>query len=495
MWADVPDIIICNANLVSSRNVQMHKLKTMTEYYDIIDNNIRCEECSVVEKLYIKELQSELKRVHGYFQYLGNRKARLAGHTLNDLFLSCEIKIHFGSGIIKKIKCKDIILQMTLPRYFNCYILQGINLVNMYPTVEEISLVMFLDSDFETMDSITVAEDIGLLITVIKENTFPIISHTPVRIPPGTHSVMSFRKTYRKALGPPYGMCGEKKLQFYNSQEILPFTYEYSPTLCVMDYILHDIRNICRCDYAEFYLFWGNQPVYKTQLPFCQDASQGEQFVIEMDRCIKHLAQGRPDCKSPCHLLLYDLTSSYTAWPLTRFNMDFYDKYIRNKPYSNKLSQELFIVNNNKSSNVTNIDFMRASSFIGNNFVKFYFIFKSLTYTLIAEQPTITRSSLASQLGGTLNLFSGITIIFFVEILELLWRLCTRLVCGTRGKEEGKGTSQLPTEAGEQNSISMAEKEAVPEIQINNNEIKLYNDYIIHIDAKSVHPNIDNSTK
>ncbi len=443
---DTPDIVICNANPLSSKRRRHHHTLPLAKYYGMIKNQFNCANCTDAEKRANEKLISGLKSKSGYFQYIGVEKATLVGHTLEDFVLSCEFKLSMSSGTVQDKQCLDMIHEspVTLSQYFNCYILQLTKVVEKIPTLQQISMVMYLDSNFDTTKGIppTDIEDSGIVVSFVKHNTYPIITPaTSLRIPPGTHSVMSYKKTYHKRLSAPYGICSEVELNHYGPNKMGPFIYDYSIDLCQRDILLNDIRKRCQCDFSDFFIFTQNKSVPQRQLPFCQDASQGKEFVEEMNACINEQTNyGSTICPLPCESVDYFLSSSYNLWPVAPFTFNFYKKYVEDRSFSNMLPRRLFGFKSFKYANVSNEDLVSASNFISTNFMKLHIIVSSKLHAVIEEKQALTQSSVLSQLGGTLNLFSGITVIFFVEILELLWRLCTQSNCNKCQKRAQQST-------------------------------------------------------
>jgi hypothetical protein len=60
--------------------------------------------------------------------------------------------------------------------------------------------------------------------------------------------------------------------------------------------------------------------------------------------------------------------------------------------------------------------------------LKFNIFYETLSYTIITESSAINLFSLVSNLGGTIGLFLGMSLLSFIEILELILRIVTILI-------------------------------------------------------------------
>ena len=67
---------------------------------------------------------------------------------------------------------------------------------------------------------------------------------------------------------------------------------------------------------------------------------------------------------------------------------------------------------------------LRSSSLIDDNFVKVELFFSPHPVLAFESQAALSEVSFVSLLGGTLNLYAGITFVLLFEVVELLVKLC-----------------------------------------------------------------------
>jgi hypothetical protein len=70
-----------------------------------------------------------------------------------------------------------------------------------------------------------------------------------------------------------------------------------------------------------------------------------------------------------------------------------------------------------KYKNISNI----TDEQIARSFISFDVYYNSLTYTQIIEVPVFTTLNLISNIGGTLGLFLGMSVLSFIEIIEMIF--------------------------------------------------------------------------
>ena len=70
---------------------------------------------------------------------------------------------------------------------------------------------------------------------------------------------------------------------------------------------------------------------------------------------------------------------------------------------------------------------------MGENFARINVYFSEMETVIRKEVPSFTATQLLSDIGGTLGLWAGVSIITCVEILGLIAKYCSK-ICGRTGK-------------------------------------------------------------
>ena len=156
-------------------------------------------------------------------------------------------------------------------------------------------------------------------------------------------------------------------------------------------------------------------------------------FRADEDRC---------DCRPLCFESTYE-TSVTTAsnWPQLSKQLSFYEQYLQNlsdfsvykdiaeaKAYGNQSSKEI-------------LERLRRETLIEENFLQIFVRFDQRSINLVTEVPAITWETLASNLGGSFNLWLGISVPTAAEIIELIYS--TVMIWWKRKKPEANSDKTL----------------------------------------------------
>jgi len=130
------------------------------------------------------------------------------------------------------------------------------------------------------------------------------------------------------------------------------------------------------------------------------------------------------DCPTPCTEIQYAVKTSIAKWPNPSNQLAFYDKYIKPNPqiYGNQFDAygelEAQSVNMTTEEIVNQIE---SINFIPQNFMQLNVRFLTENYKNNDDLPAVGWETLFSNLGGTLNLWMGITVLFAAEVVEFLF--------------------------------------------------------------------------
>ena len=98
---------------------------------------------------------------------------------------------------------------------------------------------------------------------------------------------------------------------------------------------------------------------------------------------------------------------SFAEWPSDIFHGDFYDMYIAGRPYEDRYA-------------ALRSDLQTMEQLVKKNFLSAHII-GQVNVQEYRDTPKLTRASFYSQLGATMNLWAGITVVVFVEMIELFY--------------------------------------------------------------------------
>lgn len=117
-------------------------------------------------------------------------------------------------------------------------------------------------------------------------------------------------------------------------------------------------------------------------------------------------------CPHECSSTTYDLSISYGEFP-SRIYME--NLMRRDQTGLYRWAFQAYQDGNSSGYQIDSLVLARAS------LVKIFIYFEDIKYTRISEAPTITFVDLIANIGGTLGLFIGISLLSFVELIELIF--------------------------------------------------------------------------
>ncbi len=323
-----------------------------------------------------------------------------------------------------------------------------------------------------------VANAASLKITVHEKGTLPPILRNGIDILPGTSTNIGLTMKKIHRLGPPYGKCQEHKELGTGSKFI------YSEELCEQNVKSTEIKRKCNCTSLQFY--YSNSSLknysYMTNcLNYDKDdiSSVARNVACEKSFNASAWTESLTKCVWSCSQTDYETVISQAYWPQKSMIDSFILQYIQPLPcesparffYEHLLS--MLATNNTFNSNKTDVCTYERSSgktFNQNDFAHAYLtlmhgeqpnpdMFNNATMEMTTSNfgdseeewvnqyfyrlniyfsvPTIEMhqqvasfgvTDLLSSVGGLMGLWSGFSIISFIEILWLLGNLATNSV-------------------------------------------------------------------
>ena len=123
------------------------------------------------------------------------------------------------------------------------------------------------------------------------------------------------------------------------------------------------------------------------------------------------------DLKHIEEFLSFQIT--YAPWPSSPYHDNFYDDYISGRPYERHYTfvRDKFL--SNTSTEVRHADIAHISQ----NFLGIHIYLDQHLMMEYEVIPKLKFAAFLSQLGGTLNLWAGITIVVVIEFVELVFRV------------------------------------------------------------------------
>ena len=162
--------------------------------------------------------------------------------------------------------------------------------------------------------------------------------------------------------------------------------------------------------------------------PYCLDLKEPFETISERSECMNKVARSSQtkcaECHPPCKEFRYHKRSFSANWHRNNQLMPFYHKYIKGSFNEQKFSifekkDQLF-----REGNVTEGNCMlQDTSLIKDNFAKVSVHLSSLDIVVTEDHVAVALFDLLAKIGGILNLYSGISCIIIVEIIDFLYNI------------------------------------------------------------------------
>ena len=203
--------------------------------------------------------------------------------------------------------------------------------------------------------------------------------------------------------------------------------YRYSYMSCVDICVQNLVRDECQCYPASYPSY--TQPNNWDEVPFClslkldggiflnKSLCMTDVISINLDKCYK-------SCHPPCEEFRHSYNTYDTLWPSKMEQLDFYKQIIKGKPFEKQFSIYPEISKLVSNGNMTEAKrLLKQTDLIEDNFAKISVYLTTTNIVVIEDKPSTTLTDLFGGLGGTLNLYSGISFIILIELIDLLYNI------------------------------------------------------------------------
>ncbi|KAL9986121.1 hypothetical protein ACROYT_G000204 [Oculina patagonica] len=190
----------------------------------------------------------------------------------------------------------------------------------------------------------------------------------------------------------------------------------YSATACKESCLAFNQRKECKCMEYRF-------PIPSNATPVCNIFNKT--VVNCLSRVQKEFKQNKLNCTipcpPPCRESVFKLTSSFAAWPSKGFEPFYIDRLETQNKYLD------FLENQNSSF-----------SGLSSNVLKLNIFYEELNYESITEERSYELANFVSDLGGSLGLWIGMSVLSFAEVFELLLLIGYALLRKLRKRLSGR---------------------------------------------------------
>ena len=402
-----PQITVCNLNPISS-----YPQATGIPNFAFYNNSL-----ASLKILANGEIDHVPPSLAQYYQFIGREASIGLGHTPQSFIVDCKL-LHLEGLRFTNVDCENSIniTLMSTAEYFNCYELI-ISPSRHGRPVTGLEMTLYLDNaglKGTGLNVLALDRTAGAKIFIHEPHTTPFININGIYMMPGEWSRIQVTQEKRKRLQEPWGKC-------YNETdgEIHGYKFgrrHYTLHSCISVCIEKNITEYCGCKdvYLMNLLLEQETPEMK-KLPYCQavgatffDTYECSEYcrAYSMDGCSRL-------CELPCEETRYKTTISQSQWPKKDARQAFYERFIKGRIYANRFPPiEIWEDQANLVTSLIEDNFLRVSVYMGD-----------YRYNMFVDNKAMTTSTLLSQLGGALNLWSGITVILIIEIIDLIYHI------------------------------------------------------------------------
>lgn len=401
---DFPAVTVCNLNPFDRRTSQNYIDQVLAK------NNLTYVNDTTKIDINPKLINTLIKS-----SIIGDKKLNLTqvenlGFQLGYMLLTC----YFND-----VPCNenDFIWRFDFD-YVNCYTFNSgydkhgnkipIKQINEAGSDQSLKLELFLGYDLTQSQYIL---NSGARVIIHNQSFTPIISSEGIDVPTGFQTNIGIKRSFLFKMDSPYNDCikNTRSADSYDSKyyqaifKILNMT-TYSQKICYRLCLQEFIRKKCSC-------IDGSLPSIDKNTEICQNIDSLK-CVAEsrVDYFSDHESELCSDCPQECDTTSFQISASSSRYP-TRY-------------YQNYLSSRTNILSRFPPGT--------PSSEITKSTVLLNVFYDDLATTYTTELPALTPVGLLGIIGGNLGLFIGISLLTFVEIIELILEILTICFCKLR---------------------------------------------------------------
>ncbi|KAL8610208.1 hypothetical protein ACOMHN_038903 [Nucella lapillus] len=448
MPVEFPSVTVCNIEPISLRKLRplfqkpretelMHWLN-FTSIFDFGDQ------------------RHHVMSIRAFYENLGN-EARNISHDLQDFLVYCQFNQH---------RCSfNNFTTFFDGNYFNCFTFNGGKrdqklLMHATGPQNGLSLVISLDNDEPPLGSYglynkdsNILHSAGVRVVVHAPNTMPSPVDHGFDIPPGYSSSVGLKAILHTRLSEPYGNC--------TVDTLAGMKYITTFFSCLQVCKQRIIIARCQCKSSGLPEVPGHNVSFCGVIPDWKDILSGRtghragasltfQALACEEKVLQELANDRSyemtcQCYQPCHETTYRKSVSLSYWPLEFYQLHALQLFYRSSSIQQNLMHEAYVFlsqlanmshlmsrrNDTRAQNLLKQSYtlsereksQRASNLIRQNLLRLNIYLEDLSVVEYRQLPAYGLADLFADIGGTLGLWMGISVLTIMELVELVIRL------------------------------------------------------------------------
>ncbi|CAF0810778.1 unnamed protein product [Adineta ricciae] len=400
--SDYPSVTFCNVNVLEDEIFRIDTRQSPTPNDEIINGT-----------MYQKLVSNYLNRI--LTQQVDTQSKIFVPQTshINESLTQCIFNQHL---------CYRNLTQLFHPTYGNCYTFDNVHHVQPEATTDlphywllddfngdndyRLFLELFLHPTDDPNESDTRG---GYRVFIHRKYELPILSQNSVLLRPNKYTKLSFSQRTMSFSQECRNDLTEHMKNIFQTHKV-----RYSQALCYKLCEQQYIEQQCQCiepTLVVFYHFFNRinetSPIL-TNKRMC--SLENTCFRLQIDFDSRKLC---PECLPECEIIQYSIQSSHADYP----NRNSYEKVFH------RLEQHFRLTQNQQQSQRLNIS---HPSMLRDHIVAVEISASPYPTEILTESPVYTWIDVISSIGGQTGLWIGISLIGFIEILELLYVVINR---------------------------------------------------------------------
>ena len=344
---------------------------------------------------------------------LTETKRKAIGFELKDMLISC----YFNNELCNL----NDFTYIYDSRYGNCYTFnkgvfdngttREIKTVSLTGPLYGLILELFLGDP--KVDTYLESSD-GILVSIHNQSSVPFTKGDKIKVAAGSETDLIVNRNFISKIEAPHGDClkdtskESKSSSFYFDYLVRKLGVEYSQETCFGLCVQKKIMDTCNCSNT-----W--MPVFNTSTRFCLN------YIPEL-KCRNNVLSSfskstapeecKKACPYECDSIDYDISTYRALYPTDYYTNILYDYLINNRKINVSLDN------------------------IGKSVVKVNIYYKSMEYLSTQQMISISTEDFFSNIGGTLGLYIGISILSLIEVVELGFNLMLVLISSIKSKKQ-----------------------------------------------------------
>ncbi len=439
----LPNILVCNMNPLQSEVDQYEESSDNKKYYieeDFMNvqeflteleqvTSCQNKSCNTREEFIMAYIKYTSSTFLNYFSHVGYRATTILSHQKENFIIHCKLHLDVG-GLSCETDCEDagLVGLVQLKSYLKIqYGMCTTISFNYNDTVKitGISLTLHLDNfndQFRKSEyfGINGNKGSGALVSLYEPGTYPMITSASQIASSGMATQIGYQIKSTKILNKPYGTCDSGSvITMFKHQ------FKYTEEVCRKHCIAAKVYTACGCVFPDTSndIFIGDL-LESAEIGnnFCFYLKRNRSELIEKYNCLQNVFEANnldntcyESCPRPCEAHQYSMSVSAVKWPKKSQYKAIYENRIANKKYAwryEALKKDCI------KENCTLAEEWKQEQLIESNLAKANIFLENDRHITHEEKPKTTFSVLVSQLGATLNLWCGITVVIFVELVE-----------------------------------------------------------------------------